>query len=288
MHKPTASNLVLGQRAIESFDLARSAEALVYVLRGVERGRYVSHLWLLSWLGGRPRRLTHGFVRDTAAAISPDGTAVAFVRASASEDADDGQVWILPLDGGDAWQLTHLPHGASSPRWSPDGRRLAFLSHAGPQRFAVGPERSGKPPMARVMRRTDFRDDESGFLSRRSHLFVTPVREGARPRQVTTGDFDVSAPAWSPDGDWLAFVTDLGADTNIAPARRCIAWRTRAASLHCWRSSPAMRQRRPSHPMVASSRSTAPTWRTHRTRRSSGSGSRQSMTRVPQAVARAR
>jgi dipeptidyl aminopeptidase/acylaminoacyl peptidase len=217
MRKPTARELVLGQRAIESFDLEKSGETLVYVLRGVERGRYVSHLWLVPWKGGRPRRLTHGFVRDTLAAISPDGRRVAFVRASASEDAEDAQLWILPLDGGDAWQLTHLAHGASSPRWSPDGSRVALLAQAGPQRFAVGPERSAKPPMARVMRRTDFRDDESGYLSRRTHLFVTPVREGARPRQVTSGDFDVSAPAWSPAGEWLAFAADMGADANITP-----------------------------------------------------------------------
>jgi len=217
---PTPPALVTGQRAIESFDLAPSGEILVYVLRGVERGRYVSHLWMAPWRGGRPRRLTHGFVRDSAPAISPEGSSVAFVRAAAEEDADEGQVWILPLAGGDAWQLTHRPHGASSPRWSPDGQRLAFLAAAGPQRFAVGPERSGKPPMARVMRRTDFRDDEAGFLARRTHLFVTRIREGARPRQVTRGDFDVAAPAWAPDGSWLAFAADTGPDANLEPRSR--------------------------------------------------------------------
>lgn len=217
MTRPTPRALVGAQRAIESFDLSASGETLVYVLRGVERGRYVSHLWVVPWGGGRPRRLTHGFVRDTAPAVAPDGQRVAFVRASAEEDADDGQVWILPLVGGDAWQLTRLPHGASSPRWSPDASRLALLAQAGPQRFAVGRERRGKPPMARVMRRTDYRDDEAGFLSRRTHLFVANAREAARPRQVTRGDFDVASPAWSPDGRWLAFAADTGPDANIQP-----------------------------------------------------------------------
>lgn len=217
MPSVTPRALVNAQRAIESFDLSATGEGLVYGLRGVQRGRYVSHLWLVPFRGGRPRRLTHGFVRDTAPAIAPDGASVAFVRASAEEDAEDGQVWILPLRGGDAWQLTRLPHGASTPRWSPDGKRLALLAAAGPQRFAVGRERHGKPPMARVMRRLDYRDDEAGFLSRRTHLFMATVREGARPRQLTRGDFDVASPTWAPDGRWLAFAADMGPDANIAP-----------------------------------------------------------------------
>jgi dipeptidyl aminopeptidase/acylaminoacyl peptidase len=217
MSSTTPRALVRAQRAIESFDLSASGETLVYVLRQVVRDRYVSHLWVVPWSGGRPRQVTHGFTRDTAPSISPDGGSVAFARASAEEDADEAQVWILSLAGGEAWQLTRLPHGAGTPRWSPDGDRLALLAQTGPQRFAIGPERRGKAPRARVMRRTDFRDDESGHLSRRTHLFTLAPRDGARPRQLTRGDYDVVHPTWSPDGSWLAFAADMGADANIAP-----------------------------------------------------------------------
>jgi dipeptidyl aminopeptidase/acylaminoacyl peptidase len=217
MQRPTPRSVVIAQKAIESFALAPDGQLLVYALRGVERGRYVSHLWCVGWDAGAARQLTRGFVRDGAPAVSADGRQVAFTRAAAAEDADEAQVWILPLDGGDAWQLTHLPHGAGTPRWSPDGRWLALLAAAGTERFAVGSGRVGKPPRARVMRRTDFRDDEAGFLSRRTHLFASRVREGARPRQLTRGDFDVAQPAWAPDGTWLAFSSDTGPDANLAP-----------------------------------------------------------------------
>ena len=40
---------------------------------------------------------------------------------------------------------------------------------------------------------------------------------GARPRQLTSGAFDASAPAWSPDGTRIAFAADRGPDRNILP-----------------------------------------------------------------------
>jgi dipeptidyl aminopeptidase/acylaminoacyl peptidase len=52
---------------------------------------------------------------------------------------------------------------------------------------------------------------------RRSHLWVVPVREGARPRQLTSGDYDVLHPAWSPDGRHIAFAADRGPDATITP-----------------------------------------------------------------------
>ncbi len=101
------------------------------------------------------------------------------------------------------------------------GDAVAFLAQAGADRFAVGPERKDRARTARHITRTDFRDDESGLLGRRSHLWVVEARRGARPRQLTSGDFDVAHPAWAPDGSWLAFSADTGPDANIAP-RSCV------------------------------------------------------------------
>ncbi|HET6746106.1 MAG TPA: hypothetical protein VFH90_09715, partial [Candidatus Limnocylindria bacterium] len=213
----TGRALVKAQTVIESFSLSPDGAALVYGLRRIRGGRYVSHLWRTGWNGARARRLTSGAVRDTAPAISPDGTQVAFARAPVGAEAAEAQIWIMPLEGGKPWQLTRLRHGASSPSWSPDGRRLAFLAAAGPDRFVVGPRVAKQAPVARRITRTDFRDDESGLLSRRTHLWTVAPRPGARPRRLTVGDFDVEQPAWSPDGRWIAFAADTGADWNLMP-----------------------------------------------------------------------
>ncbi len=213
----TGRALVKAQTVIESFSLSPEGAALVYGLRRIRGGRYVSHLWRTGWNGARARRLTSGAVRDTAPAISPDGTQVAFARAPVGAEAAEAQIWIMPLEGGKPWQLTRLRHGASSASWSPDGRRLAFLAAAGPDRFVVGPRVAKQAPVARRITRTDFRDDESGLLSRRTHLWTVAPRPGARPRRLTVGDFDVEQPAWSPDGRWIAFAADTGADWNLMP-----------------------------------------------------------------------
>jgi dipeptidyl aminopeptidase/acylaminoacyl peptidase len=216
MPTPTGRALVNAQAVIESFSLSAGGD-LVYALRRVRGGRYASHLWRTSWSGGRARRLTRGAVRDVNPAISPDGRQVAFARSPVGPESVEAQIWILPLDGGDPWQLTRLRLGASAPFWSPDGTKLALLGGAGSDRFVVGRRRAKQAPLARRITRTDFRDDEAGLLSRRTHLWTVAPRPGARPRRLTSGDFDVQEPAWSPDGSWLAFTADMGDDVNIMP-----------------------------------------------------------------------
>jgi dipeptidyl aminopeptidase/acylaminoacyl peptidase len=219
MSAPTGRALVNAQTAIESFSLSADGRFMVHALRRVARGTYVSHLWAVPWTGGRPRRLTDGHVRDGSPTIAPDGRHVAFTRTPAGAAGAEPQIWVLPLDGATAepWQLTRQQHGASSPQWSPDGKRLAFLAQAGPHRFLVGREDAKRAPIARRITRTDFRDDEAGHLSRRTHLWVVEGRRRSRARQLTSGDFDVAHPAWASDGMWLAYSTDVGPDANISP-----------------------------------------------------------------------
>jgi dipeptidyl aminopeptidase/acylaminoacyl peptidase len=218
MTAPTGRALVNAQAAIESFSLSADGRVLVYARRRVARGDFVSHLWAVPWKGGRPRRLTSGHVRDGLPTIGPDARRVAFTRTPAGVVGAEPQIWIVPLDGGaEPWQLTRQRHDASSPRWSPDGGRVGFLGQAGPHRFLVGKEDPKRAPTARRMTRTDFRDDEAGYLSRRTHLWIVDARRRATARQLTNGDFDVARPAWAPDGSWLAFSADIGPDANISP-----------------------------------------------------------------------
>jgi len=217
MTDATPRALVRAQVALESFRLSADGRSVVYALRRVDGDDYVSHLFHRPVRGGSPRRLTRGRVRDGSPAISPDGQWLAFVRSPAGDADAVAQAWILPLDGGEPWRLTTLEHGVGSVHWSPDGRRLALVAQAGDQRFVVGEEHKGRTPLARRITRLDFRDDESGHVSRRSHLWVLPVRAGAKPRQVTSGDFDVLNPVWHPDGTRIAFAADRGSDATIDP-----------------------------------------------------------------------
>ena len=229
MTDATAESLVRAQIALESFRLMPDGSALVYALRRVRGADYESHLWMRPMRGGRPRQLTRGRVRDGAPAISPDGRWLAFVRSPVGADEAVGQAWVLPLDGGEPWRLTRLKHGVGSVHWSPDSARLALVAQAGDHRFVVGEERKGQTPIARRITRLDFRDDETGHVVRRSHLWLMGFRAGAAPRQLTRGDFDVLHPTWSPDGRRIAFAADPGPDTNINPQLRIFAVGTEAA-----------------------------------------------------------
>jgi len=210
-------SLVRAQVALESFRLTPDGTQVVYALRRVRRGEYESHLWIRPFRGGQARHLTRGRVRDGSPEISPDGRLLAFVRTPVGDADAHGQVWILPLDGGEPWRLTSLRHGVSSALWSPSGTRLALVAPGGDQRFLVGEERKDRTPTARRLTRLDFRDDESGHVGRRAHLWLLDAREGAQPRQLTGGDFDVVHPCWSPDERRIAFAADRGPDANIDP-----------------------------------------------------------------------
>ncbi|MDQ3691914.1 MAG: S9 family peptidase [Chloroflexota bacterium] len=218
MTDATPRALVRAQVALESFRVTPDGESIVYALRQVVSGAYESHLWTRPYRGGRARQLTRGRVRDGSIDVSSDGTRVAFVRSPVGDDDALGQAWILPLDGGEPWPITNLKRGVSSLRWSPDGRRLALVAQAGDHRFVIGEEGPrGRTPVARRLTRLDFRDDESGHVVRRAHLWLVAAREGAKPRQLTNGDFDVLHPSWAPDGRRIAFSADRGPDAAIHP-----------------------------------------------------------------------
>jgi dipeptidyl aminopeptidase/acylaminoacyl peptidase len=214
---------------VEELDLSVDRRTAVVVRRSIRGNRYIGHLFAID-LGSKraipaPRQLTRGTVRDTRPRLCPDGHTLAFVRTDPTDDDSVAAIMMLDLQRTTSpWASKIGRHGAVGEiAWSPDGRRLAFTAEVDPPRFIAGKTRpisrrgkagADEAPVARHITRTDWRWDEQGHRDRWSHLFVIDSA-GARPRQVTYGDWGVSDIAWRPDCRTIAFTTDRGPEPDL-------------------------------------------------------------------------
>ncbi|MBA2317183.1 MAG: S9 family peptidase [Euzebyales bacterium] len=168
---------------------------------------YRSDLWAVPTDGSAPaRRLTRG-PRDTSPRFSPDGSWIAFLRAT---DDDPPQLHVMPADGGEPRQVGEHKLGASAIAWSPDSTRIAYVARV-PEDGRYGTDEKITPekePPRRITTRK-YRLDGLGWTTdRRPHVFVVDaLEEDAQGGQLTRGDFDHGDPAWSHDGRSVAFVS---------------------------------------------------------------------------------
>src|SRR5207248_3011629 len=123
------------------------------------------------------------------------------------------QVWLLNRAGGEAQRLTETAQDVEDFNWSPDSSRLILVLRDPSEEELEAvknknkeEESKDKKPKAKkpwVIDRLQFKEDQTGYLDRRrTHLYVFNL-EARSLLQVTSGDYDDSQPAWSPDGRLL-------------------------------------------------------------------------------------
>jgi len=173
-----------------------------------------TRVWIMPTESGNAVAMTVEDETSTHPRWSPDGKWLAFLSGR-----NDGktQVYLLNRQGGEAEKITDTVQDVEDVEWAPDSKRLAVvlrdpkseeIEEAKEKEKDDGDKaepKKSKTPRPIVVDRYEFKTDEVGYLDRRrTHLYVFEIGT-KKMTQVTSGDFDDEAPAWSPDGKWLAF-----------------------------------------------------------------------------------
>ena len=230
------------------------SRAVVSVIRpDFDADAYVGQLWTVPLDPGpnnpdvnesaqRPRRLTRGF-RDTAPDFSPDGHALAFLRAAAGGKP---QLHVVEATGGEPQPLTAAPLGVSSFAWSPDSRSIVYSARTPDEgRYGSVDGVGAGSEDARLITDFKYRMNGLGYTADKPlHLFLLEVPQlDAEPKvapagralkalgaaadpteaagrllpaakQLTTGAADHNDASFSSDGGTIYFTAALHEDQD--------------------------------------------------------------------------
>ncbi len=152
----------------------------------------------------------------SAARLSPDGRTVVVSRYDAT-DVGKNDLWLLEVQRGILSRLTFHPSVGYTAVWSPDGARLAVAS-LGDKVQIMPANGSGTPTTASeelVAMVRDWSSDGHTILAQQQNsstgMDVMALPASDKPQSlkpVLNSRFDETLPRLSPDGRWLAYISN--------------------------------------------------------------------------------
>ena len=166
---------------------------------------------------------------DAGLALSPDATRAAARNAL---QQSNGDIWLLDFARGVRTRLTFRQSAGSYPVWSPDGSRIAFSSSsaAGGALDTIfekaangsGDEKELLKKPGEVKFPTSWSRDgrlllysTAGVPKTRSDLWVLPLDGDRKPKLLLGTEFNESMGSFSPDGRWIAYVSDESGRSEV-------------------------------------------------------------------------
>jgi hypothetical protein len=141
-------------------------------------------IYIANLFTGESRQLTDDPAYDAAPVISADSQWVAFMAEQPSQN-----IYGIPSGGGRARMLTANSTPKSNPIWSPDGTRVLYQA-------------------SDDLTRTSLYISDATCLT--TGLACTP-----KFSRVTSANREDYSPTWSPDGRWIAFLSDRGGADDV-------------------------------------------------------------------------
>lgn len=201
--------------------IAPNGRTTICTIQRVDRKTEKKHsnLWLADTQTGQLRQFTYGDWSDSSPRWSPDGRTIAFLSNRADEK--QAQLYLIPLDGGEARALTSLKDmSIGSLEWSPDGKQILCAIRRKDQEAIERDADEQKKKLGIVARHittTRYKGDGRGYLpAEKWHLWLVNARTG-KTKQLTNGRNDEFESAWSPDGQWVAYTSNIQPQPDLTP-----------------------------------------------------------------------
>jgi dipeptidyl aminopeptidase/acylaminoacyl peptidase len=174
-----------------------------------------SDLWMERWDGSSNIQLTFGKEGASRPAFSPDGKYISFLSSRPGK-AKGTQLWVLNRLGGEPEQLTAITdQELQDYAWSPDSKRL-LLSLEPKSEPDAEDGKPPAPPKPIVIDRYHFKQDIQGYLrnDERQALYLYDLSTKKFDKLTADKNVDEENAQWSPDGNWIAFVSNHDEDPD--------------------------------------------------------------------------